>query len=160
MEVKLRVAQCDNSLASLRSRLHAKRWLIGFRNENVSGQVQATKARTLIGQVGERAESYARRYRRGRTAVVQLKGEDAFPHLRELKPEHVVLDGDNGESDVAARKKLAMIGAGRGARVPRNAPGTSKRVMSWIWTAPGALEKEEERLHDCKFTLRLVDSDY
>ncbi|KAJ7876671.1 hypothetical protein B0H14DRAFT_2501281 [Mycena olivaceomarginata] len=148
MEVKLRVAQCDNSLASLRSRLHAKRWLIGFRNENVSGQVQATKARTLIGQVGERAESYARRYRRGRTAVVQLKGEDTFPHLRELKPEHVVLDGDNGESDVAARKKLAMIGAGRGARVPRNAPGTSKRVMSWIWTAPGALEKEEERLHD------------
>ncbi|KAJ7867502.1 hypothetical protein B0H14DRAFT_2346945 [Mycena olivaceomarginata] len=148
MEVKLRVAQCNNSLASLRSRLHAKRWLIGFRNENVTGQVHATKARTLIGQVGERAESYAQRYRRGRAAVVQLKGEDVFPHLRELKPEHIVLDGDYGESDAAARKKLAMIGGGRGVRAPRNAAGTSKRVMSWIWTALGALEKEEERLHD------------
>ncbi|KAJ7836106.1 hypothetical protein B0H14DRAFT_3705441 [Mycena olivaceomarginata] len=148
MEVKLRVAQCNNSLASLRSRLHAKRWLIGFRNENVTGQVHATKARTLIGQVGERVESYAQRYRRGHAAVVQLKGEDAFPYLRELKSEHVVLDGDYGESDAAARKKLAMIGGGRGARAPRNAPGTSKRVMSWIWTSPGALEKEEERLHD------------
>ncbi|KAJ6512421.1 hypothetical protein C8R45DRAFT_1206552 [Mycena sanguinolenta] len=169
MEVKLRVAQCNNSLTSLRSRLHAKRWLIGFRNENVSGQVQATKARTLIGQVGERAESYAQRYRRGRAALVQLKGEAAFPHLRELKPEHVVLDGDHNESDAASRKKLGMLGAGRGARVSRNAehvvqvgdgtnantrrrnrnaPGTSKRVMSWIWTAPGALENEEARLHD------------
>ncbi|KAJ7076255.1 hypothetical protein B0H15DRAFT_790828 [Mycena belliarum] len=28
MEAKLRVGQCENSLASLRSRLHAKRWLI------------------------------------------------------------------------------------------------------------------------------------
>ncbi|KAJ7884181.1 hypothetical protein B0H14DRAFT_2564560 [Mycena olivaceomarginata] len=146
--VKLRVAQCNNSLASLRSRLHAKRWLIGFRNENVTGQVHATKARTLIGQVGERVESYAQRYRRGHAAVVQLKGEGAFPYLRELKPEHVVLDGDYGESDAAARKKLAMIGGGRGARAPRNAPGTSKQVISWIWTSPGALEKEEERLHD------------
>jgi hypothetical protein len=157
MEVKLRVAQCNNSLTSLRSRLHAKRWLIGFRNENVTGQVHATKARTLIGQVGERAESYAQRYRRGRAAVVQLKGEDVFPHLRELKPEHIVLDGDYGESDAAARKKLAMIGGGRGARAPRNAPGTSKRVMSWIWTAPGALEKEEERLHDCKYIPCCID---
>lgn len=57
MEARLRVAQCDNSLVSLRARLHAKRFLIGFRNENVAGQVQATKARTLIGQVGERAEA-------------------------------------------------------------------------------------------------------
>ncbi|KAJ7314160.1 hypothetical protein DFH08DRAFT_972914 [Mycena albidolilacea] len=148
MEARLRVAQCDNSLASLRSRLHAKRWLIGFRNENVTGQVHATKARTLIGQVGERAESYAQRYRKGRAALVELKGEGEYPHLRELKPEHIVLDGDHGDSDAAARKKLAMIGAGRGVRVPRNAPGASRRVMSWIWTAPGALEKEEERLHD------------
>jgi hypothetical protein len=156
MEARLRVAQCDNSLASLRSRLHAKRWLIGFRNENVTGQVHATKARTLISQVGERAESYAQRYRKGRAVLVELKGEDEYPHLRELKPEHIVLDGDHGDSDAAARKKLAMIGAGRGVRVPRNAPGASRRVMSWIWTAPGALEKEEERLHDCKSFISIL----
>ncbi|KAJ7834491.1 hypothetical protein B0H13DRAFT_2426871 [Mycena leptocephala] len=113
MEAKLRVAQCDNSLVALRARLHAKRFLIGFRNENVAGQVQATKARTLIGQVGERAES-----------------------------------GIHSLADAAARKKLSMIGAGRGAREPRNAPGTSRRVMSWIWTARGALDDAEAHLHD------------
>ncbi|KAJ7825687.1 hypothetical protein B0H13DRAFT_2241198 [Mycena leptocephala] len=135
MEAKLRVGQCDNSLVSLRARLHAKRFLIGFRNENVAGQVQATKARTLIGQVGERAESYAERYRKGHRALVFLKGTEAYPYLRELKADDIRLDGDWGDSDAQARKKLAMIGAGRGAREPRNAPGTSKRVMSWIWTA-------------------------
>ncbi|KAJ6557474.1 hypothetical protein B0H19DRAFT_1261098 [Mycena capillaripes] len=148
MEAKLRVGQCNNSLVSLRSRLHAKRHLIGFRNANVTGQIQATKARMLITQVGERADWYADEYRRGRTAVVVLKGAAAYPHLRQLKPDDVHLDGDAGESDAAAWKKLGMISAGRGARVPRNAPGTSKRVMSWIWTAPGALGNEEERLHE------------
>ncbi|KAJ7173281.1 hypothetical protein C8R46DRAFT_893480, partial [Mycena filopes] len=148
MEAKLRVGQCNNSLVSLRSRLHGKRFLIGFRNDNIVGQVQATKARTLIGEVGERIESYAKRYRKGRGALVALKGEGAHPHLRELKADDVRLDGDDGESDSVARKKLALIGAGRGARVPRNAPGTSKRLMSWIWTAPGVLDDEEEALHD------------
>ncbi|KAK6985142.1 CxC2 domain-containing protein [Favolaschia claudopus] len=146
MEAKLRVAQCENSLASLRSRLHAKRHLISFRNANIIGQVHSTKARTLIGEVGDRVESYANRYRQGREALVALKGIDAYPHLRPLHPDDVALDGDAEETDSAARKKLGMIGAGRGARAPRNAPGTSKRVMSWIWTAPGALD--EEMMHE------------
>ncbi|KAJ7088008.1 hypothetical protein B0H15DRAFT_949821 [Mycena belliarum] len=148
MEAKLRRAQCQNALASLRSRLHAKRWLISFRNDNIVGQVQATKARTLIEVVGERVDSYARRYRRGRTALLSLLGDAMDPDLRELADEDVRLDGDNSDSDAAARKKLSMISAGRGARAPRNAPGTSKRVMSWIWTTRGALDDEEGRLHE------------
>ncbi|KAJ7916467.1 hypothetical protein B0H13DRAFT_2323251 [Mycena leptocephala] len=69
MEAKLRVGQCDNSLVSLHSRLHAKCFLIGFRNENVTGQVQATKACTLIGQLGERVEGYAKSYHKGSPAT-------------------------------------------------------------------------------------------
>ncbi|KAJ6518235.1 hypothetical protein C8R47DRAFT_1031630 [Mycena vitilis] len=148
MESRLRVGQCENCLVSLRSRLHGKRFLIGFRNEHVTGQVDSTKAASLIGQVGERVEGYAKRYRTGHGALLALKGQEAYPYLRELKADDVRLDGDAGESDAASRKKLAMIGMGRGARAPRNAPGASRRTMSWIWTAPGALEKEEHRLHD------------
>ncbi|KAK7028695.1 CxC2 domain-containing protein [Favolaschia claudopus] len=146
MEAKLRLAQCENSLASLRARLHAKRHLISFRNSNIIGQVHSTKARTLIGEVGDRVDAYADRYRQGRTALVALKGSEAYPHLRPLNPDDVRLDGDAEESDSAARKKLAMLGAGRGARAPRNAPGTSKRLMSWIWTAPGSLD--DEMMHE------------
>ncbi|KAJ6602589.1 hypothetical protein DFH09DRAFT_1301608 [Mycena vulgaris] len=59
MEAKLHVAQCDNSLVSLRSCLHAKRHFIGFHNMNITGQVHVTKACMLIEQLGEQAEVYA-----------------------------------------------------------------------------------------------------
>ncbi|KAJ7432735.1 hypothetical protein FB451DRAFT_1155630 [Mycena latifolia] len=112
MEARMRVAQCENSLVALRSRLHAKRFLITFRNENVTGQLASSRAGTLIALIGERVDAHAKRYRTGR------------------------------------RAKLAMLGSGQGARGPRIAPGTSKRTMSWIWMAPGALEDGEERLHE------------
>ncbi|KAJ7312363.1 hypothetical protein DFH08DRAFT_822105 [Mycena albidolilacea] len=85
---------------------------------------------------------------KGQAVLVQLKEEELYPHLQELKPEHIVLDGDHGESDATACKKLVMIEARRGVRVSQNVPGTLRQVMSWIWTVPGALEKEEECLHD------------
>ncbi|KAJ7722085.1 hypothetical protein B0H16DRAFT_1737899 [Mycena metata] len=148
MESKLRVAQCDNTLVLVRARLHAKGHLIYFRNANVAGQNKSTKAATLIGQVGERVDAAAKKYSQGRASLTKLKGADYMPQFRKLQKTDLQLDGDARESDAAARKKLAMIGLGRGARARRNAPGTSKRVMSWIWMAPGALDDAEERLHD------------
>ncbi|KAJ7836457.1 hypothetical protein B0H14DRAFT_3460679 [Mycena olivaceomarginata] len=127
MEERLRVAQCDNSLVGLQSRLHAKRFLIDDRNENATGQVALTKARTLIAQLGERVEVLAKRYQKGHMALDTLKGAEVHPHLQ---------------------RRLAMIGSGRGARAPRNAPGTSRWVMSWIWTVPGVFNDEEVHLHD------------
>ncbi|KAJ7347334.1 hypothetical protein DFH08DRAFT_960674 [Mycena albidolilacea] len=147
MEARLCVAQCENSLVGLRSRLHAKCFLIDHRNANVTGQVASTKARTLIGQVGERVDAQAKQYQRGRAALVVLKGSVAYPHIRVLAPGDLTLDGDGEDTDAAARKKLAMIGAGCGARTPRNVAGTSKHVMSWIWTAPGAFNDKEQYLH-------------
>ncbi|KAJ7756767.1 hypothetical protein DFH07DRAFT_958904 [Mycena maculata] len=137
MEARLRASQCDNAMVQLRSRLHAKRHLIFFRNDNIHGQVHATKARTLIDQIGERIEESAEKYRVARRALIALRGVEAEAAYPELKPADVRLDGDDGESDAAARGKLAMIGA-----------GTSRRLMSWIWTAPGALDDAEERLHE------------
>ncbi|KAJ7103993.1 hypothetical protein B0H15DRAFT_942028 [Mycena belliarum] len=99
MEAKMRVAQCQNSLASLRSRLHAKGFLISFRNENVTGQVGSSRAGTLIGLVGERVAAYASRYRQGRASVIALHGEHRYPHLQELLDSHITLDGDWDDSD-------------------------------------------------------------
>ena len=104
--------------------------------------------------------------------MVTLQCVDGYPHLLELKLEHVQLDRDVGDNDAVARHKLAMVGSGHAprnapkpqarelelpefstrndndnmmtagaingtvarARVSRNAPGTSRWVMSWIWT--------------------------
>lgn len=95
-------------------------------------------------------DACAAKYRDAREALIALEGPAAGEKFRELRPQDVQLDGDAGESDAAARKKLAMLSAGRGERAPRNAPGTSKKLMSWIWTAPGALDDEEGRIHECE----------
>ncbi|KAJ7791595.1 hypothetical protein B0H14DRAFT_3500285 [Mycena olivaceomarginata] len=127
MESKLRAAQCAAALLVLRSRLHAKRHLISFR---------------------DRVTASAQKYRKGREALVALKGAQFAPHFRELKDDDIRLDGDYGESDAAARKKLSMISSGHGARAPRNAPGTSKRIMSWIWTVKEGSGDDWKDLHD------------
>ncbi|KAJ7784192.1 hypothetical protein B0H16DRAFT_1446451 [Mycena metata] len=117
---------CGNTLVKLRARLHAKRHFIMFRNEHVTGQIQSTKARTLIGQIGERVDACASKYRHARASLIKLVGS-APAQFRELRPQDVQLDGDAGETDAAARKKLAMISAGR---------------------AVGAFDDEEQRLHE------------
>ncbi|KAJ6495718.1 hypothetical protein C8R47DRAFT_974024 [Mycena vitilis] len=137
MEARMREGQCANALVELRSRLHTKRHLIGFRDSNITGQVKSTKARTLIGQIGDRANATAARYRRAREALTALKGPGYAPQFRELKQEDMTLDGEVADEDVVARKKLAMAGAGKKGRMPRHIDGSSKKVLSWIWTAAG-----------------------
>jgi hypothetical protein len=153
MEAKLRAAQCAVALILMRSHLHAKHHLISFRNENVTGQIQSTKAHTLIGQVGDRVTVSAEKYRKARAALSLLKAAvfaQEFSHFQELKDDDIRLDSDHGESDGAAKKKLAMISAGHGARAPRAAPGESRRTMSWIWTVQQGSGDEEQDLHDCE----------
>ncbi|KAJ6558636.1 hypothetical protein DFH09DRAFT_1248185 [Mycena vulgaris] len=121
--------------------------LITFRNKNVTGQIKATKSRSLIGSVGDKANAAAKKYRQGRAALIKLRGADHAPHFRELKEEHLTLDGEETQSDTASRKKLSLLSAGKGARTPRHISGSSKKVLSWIWTAQGALDDDEEELH-------------
>ncbi|KAJ7165383.1 hypothetical protein C8R46DRAFT_1220512 [Mycena filopes] len=149
IESKLRSSQCLNALVHLRSRLHSKQFFLGFRysaSSFMQGQHQATKANTLQAQIGDRVNDSAEKYRKGYNALLKLQG-DIDPQFRPLNETDIRLDGDDGESDAAAKKKLAMIGSGRGARSPRNAPGTTRRVMSWIWTAQGGAREGEEALH-------------
>ncbi|KAJ7716059.1 hypothetical protein B0H16DRAFT_1667011 [Mycena metata] len=140
----LRSSQCLNALIHLRFRYSS--------SSHMGGQVQATKVNTLQAQIGDCVDESAEKYRKGYAALSKLQG-DVDPQFRVLKDSDLRLDGDNGESDRAARKKLAIIGSGRGARAPRNAPGTTRRVMSWIWTAQGGANEGEESLHTCKWPL-------
>ncbi|KAJ7458848.1 hypothetical protein FB451DRAFT_1014149, partial [Mycena latifolia] len=89
MEAKLRAAQCAAALIVLRGHLHAKCHLITFRNEHITGQITLTKAATLIGQVGDRVNLSASKYRQGRKALVALKGAEHAPHFKELKDDDI-----------------------------------------------------------------------
>ncbi|KAJ7807053.1 hypothetical protein B0H13DRAFT_2386681 [Mycena leptocephala] len=148
MEAKLREAQCGDALVKLRSRLHAKRHVLYWKAGNVGGQHGATRSQTLVGQITDRINATADKYRDARRALHSLKGADHAPHFQELKAANLTLDGDVRDTETAARKRLAMISAGKGARNPRHISGTSRRVMSWIWAADGALDAAEEDLHE------------
>jgi hypothetical protein len=150
MEAKLREAQCGDALVTLRRRLHAKRHVLYWKTSNIGGQHGATRSQTLVKQMTQWIDAIAEKYRDARRALDNLKGPDYAPHFKPLKAEHLTLDGDVKDDETAAKKKLSMISAGKGGRTPRHIAGTSKTVLSWIWAAPGALDTEEEDLHDCK----------
>jgi hypothetical protein len=152
MEARLREAQASDALKILRSRLHTKRHMIGFRDSNITGQVKATKARTLIDQVGEWVTDIADKYRRARKALTSLKGSNFAPQFKTLKAEHLTLAGETDDHDKDARKRLKVAGTGKNTRIPHHLSGGSKAVVSWIWTAEGVPEKEEEsHLHSCEW---------
>ncbi|KAJ7062089.1 hypothetical protein C8F01DRAFT_124048, partial [Mycena amicta] len=148
LEERLRVSQCENSLSQLRFTLHGKRWLIAHRNANLIGQRQTTRSARLLSNVSSRAARFVDRYSRGFSALGGLGALHRYSQLRELSSDDVRLEEDFDYSDLDASKKLATVGVGRGTRPPRNMPSSSRRVMSWIWTAPGAFDNEEQQLHD------------
>ncbi|KAJ7238459.1 hypothetical protein C8J57DRAFT_1246529 [Mycena rebaudengoi] len=136
MEADMREAQCVAALVVVRSQLHRKRHLIGFRNGQIAGQYDRMRSRTLIGLVSDRADASAEKYRRACMALFALKGAKYMERFKDLTAADLMLDGEGVEesSDKAARKKLAMIRAGKGARQLRHLAGESKKVLSWIWS--------------------------
>jgi hypothetical protein len=150
IEERQRVAQCENSLSKLRGNLHAKRWLIAHRNANWTGQRQTTKAAKLFEGMGGEIDGVATRYRRGYTALGGLGVVAKYKQLRPLTNADLRLDADSEYQDFEARKKLARLGS----RPTRNMPRSSRKIMSWIWTAAGALDDEEQHLHDCTSSLK------
>ncbi|KAJ7043420.1 hypothetical protein C8F04DRAFT_1207359 [Mycena alexandri] len=146
MEGRLREGQCRDALVKLRSSLHTKRYLLTWRDSGgVAGQRAATRAFTLIGRVGERVDVAAVKYRGAREALVRLRGRARCDAWRELKATDIDLD-DEREVDTNARRRLGLIGSKRSRRVA--AAGSSRKTVSWIWTADGGPGDDEKELHD------------
>ncbi|KAJ7073296.1 hypothetical protein B0H15DRAFT_793030 [Mycena belliarum] len=146
MEAKLREGQCRDALVRLRSLLHAKRHLILYRDTNVVGQRAATRAHTLIERLGERIDAIAGKYRRGREALVALRGGAECHEWKDLADTDIQLDEER-EVDAKARKKLGSIGS-KSWRRQGPAMSSKNKRLSWIWTAGGGPGEDEGELHD------------
>ncbi|KAF7325884.1 hypothetical protein MKEN_00439200 [Mycena kentingensis (nom. inval.)] len=148
IEEQQRVAQCQNSIAKLCRNLHSRRWLIAHRNSNLTGQRATTKTSKLFSSMSTESKLVVSRYRCGYRALEHLGRLASYPRLRLLRDQDIQINIDDAFQDIDARKKLARIG-GRGSRPSRNMPGRSRRVMSWIWTALGSWDADDEQyLHD------------
>ncbi|KAJ7711510.1 hypothetical protein B0H16DRAFT_1480294 [Mycena metata] len=145
MEGKLREGQLRDSLRVLRSRLHAKRHLLNYRDKSVVGQWAAMQAYTLIGRIEERVDAMSTKYRRSRSALIALRGSVACEKFHKLKSSDVQLD-EECEVDIKARKKLGNMGS----KFRRQGPALSSKnkTFSWIWTGGGGPGEDEVELHE------------
>jgi hypothetical protein len=146
VEAKLCHAQCVDALDVLRSRLHAQKHLITWRNTNSVGQKQATRSATLIGRVGDRIARVTGKYRRAREALIALKGAAFAPQFKTLEASDLTTSMAE-EEDTQARRKLARLGSSKRAR---NEPTNTKKHFSWIWTVGGGPGEDDVQLHECK----------
>ncbi|KAJ7778883.1 hypothetical protein B0H14DRAFT_3507857 [Mycena olivaceomarginata] len=96
MEAKLREGQAENAL----SRLHSKRFLINFRNKNLTGQ-----RRRLVPTPSSPSLATASRYRRASTgmlvaALTSLRGWIMPSHLKILKASDLILKGEDARDSL------------------------------------------------------------
>lgn len=148
MELQLRVAQCDEALDAVRACLHAKQHLILRRNKNVTGQCKSTRARTLIGRVGDRITTQQKRHTRAHDALLALGGlEEHAQKFQVLLTEHLTLDTEALAPDHEASRLMNRAGGG-GPRSKKKQTGESTKVLSWIWV--GGSTPQSGGLHDCK----------
>ena len=157
MEHKLRVAQCCQALDDIRDRLHAKKHLINRCNKNVTGQIKSTHARNLIGCIGDCVTTHIKKYICARDTLWALGGKEEFEQtFKELKADHLVLDGEEVQPDAEASQQMNLAGGGAGPRNKKRSDRSgneSRNILSWIWVAGDVpSEGESAALHACKFT--------
>ncbi|EIM90992.1 uncharacterized protein STEHIDRAFT_44851, partial [Stereum hirsutum FP-91666 SS1] len=122
-EQQLREAEAFDALESLRNQLRTRTFMSRYKISNITGQRTNTRAQEILTRVEGRLHLVKLRYRRARTAVMSLLGEQRWMEngmgakLRELKDEDV-----RGLSDAVLKEA-------------DKASVSEKQIkMSWIWT--------------------------
>jgi hypothetical protein len=152
MEIRLRQAQCGETLRKIRHKLYAKRHLTLFRKTHVCGQRQGTRSLTLITKLGLRINSLAERYRAARRALISLGEREEQLKWRELKAEDLRLE-DEIDEDAAGTQKLNLLGSNKTRMQRWIKKGREQKKVSWIWMALSGVEEEglEEKIHEGEF---------
>ncbi|KAK7019006.1 CxC2 domain-containing protein [Favolaschia claudopus] len=133
-EARLREGQLHDNIRRLRSRLHAKRHLLQYRNDHL---------------ITENIQLAVGRYRRARKALLALRGEGACEAWKPLEDADIRLDQER-EADALARERLGGVGSNsrKSTRGIMAAISSKKKKMSWIWTQGGGPDADEQELVD------------
>lgn len=126
LEARLRKAQADDALSTIRRLRRAITGVIAFKRKNVSGMGNRsnTRMQTLFSKFQSKIGLAKQRYRSARAALISLEPEgDWHTTLKELKDEDI--RGPNREDDEETDRRKKRTGEGR-------------YQPSWIWMTPGA----------------------
>jgi hypothetical protein len=155
MEEKLRVAQCHDALRGLQHTLRVKSRMLHFKQQNIRGQRDGIRSRTVIDRVHDRARRFAEKYRAGWRAILQLRGNGEWERqLRVLRDEDIrsyhdparitrgagrrgTVEDDvthTDEGDSAENEEEDGINLREEQRTKRDGTGQTRKELSWIWT--------------------------
>ncbi|KAF9552469.1 hypothetical protein CPC08DRAFT_738160 [Agrocybe pediades] len=149
-EEKLRLAQCHDSLDTIRHILRIKSRMVAFKNQNVRGQREGTRLRAIIDRIHER-------YRAVRIAYKKLCGpgtwEDtlcvlhdgdlrAYRDPNQLRPRQLrrglleddqleMLDAQPTGEQVSDSEEISLFAE---IQNRREGTGETRQTLSWIWT--------------------------
>jgi len=139
-EFRLRYAQANDALNSLRHHLRLRSHLWTFKTRFERGQRPSTRARNVIERTTQKIANVAKIYRDARNALVHLSpllGKVGWEiTLRVLEDKDIrAITEDERDMDPAVRRRSEHRSEGR-------------RMTSWIWTTPGVSADECIDLHD------------
>lgn len=151
IEEKLRTAQCQDALDSLRHILKIKSRLVKFKHNNVRGQREGTRSRAIIERVHERARATAAKYRAARAAKFKLTGPGEWENdLRVLADADIrsyqdpnklcrkrgrpgTLEDGCVSAQIEEEIETEEFSLLPEKRIKRDGTGETRRTFSWIW---------------------------
>jgi hypothetical protein len=153
MESRLRAALLQDSLDKVRYVMRVKGRMVLFKNQNVRGQREGVRSRSVIDKVHDRAEAAAKKYRTCRKARLALDGEGSWcaiyqelrdsdvrpysdPALLKPRPGRIGTNEDtrNGIAVVQSPHLFSLKPREESERTSRDGTGETYKVLSWIWT--------------------------
>ncbi|KAH8818699.1 hypothetical protein DL96DRAFT_1820120 [Flagelloscypha sp. PMI_526] len=125
VELKLQTARVWDELDKVRSALNAKAQVLRFRDRNISGQKECTRAAKLIERLSRKVDLAQEAYNDAARRVEELGGEK----MRAMCPADVSINIVAAQD--AKSRRLVNI-AVSGSQVPHREPSKT-RTVSWIW---------------------------
>lgn len=154
-EITLRVGQCHAILDTIRSYIHSKHHLLYRIAKNTSGQKEGTKSSVLIARVSSKITLHAAKYNKARVALLDLTvsnpASGSYDQFRILTAEDFSLITEERDAEAIRRLKHAGGKRVKAKKDPKD-PKAKKPVMSWLWTAGGGPDADDEDapLHCCE----------
>jgi hypothetical protein len=155
VEEKLGTAQCHNALELVCHVLKVKSRMVAFKNQNIWGQRENLRSRSVISKVHERARTAADKYRNARNATLALSGPGDWKkelrvlhdadirsyqdpnHLRACQGRRGMLEDDqieqSGGGSVSVDDNAASFTLFTKEWSNRDGTEESRRTLSWIW---------------------------
>ncbi|PBK66203.1 hypothetical protein ARMSODRAFT_1021793 [Armillaria solidipes] len=140
IEDQLREAQCLDALSEIRNTLRMRHSLYSFRNKNIRGQRNNTRAYNNLHRLNRNCRLSVEKYQVARAALMALRGEGEWTAtLRELKMEDVQsLQGSAFEIDDEQEQREAQMSKKQRQELAKGF-GEGDRLISWIWLTEGGM---------------------